>query len=360
MRNRHSRSGRAILLAAVIASAITTTLPARADDYTLQDVSRHFRAGGELGGSSINDRGQIAGTRRIGDDWWGVVTGPHGRGARQIGITGQQVEIYDLDDAGRLVGSMLVPELGQSRPFVTADDGQTLIDLGTLGGTYGDAVAINAAGQIAGLSTIPAPMGAGQYPRATFTTRDAKGLRDLGTLGGTMAEATAINASGVVVGWALDATGTQRGFMTGPDGVGMRQVDDLGGDFTLLRGVNAAGVAVGVSKRVDGAYAGLVTGPGGVGATGVTTDDGLEVSFNAINTAGCAVGEIWGPPNAYYAVLRDPQGALVRLNKVVPVPAGTGWLESAIAINDRGQILVSGLDRHVFVLTPTHGQCAGR
>src|SRR5262249_20728756 len=74
----------------------------------------------------------------------------------------------------------------------------TITDLGTLGGGYSYARAINAAGQVVGY---------GQTSAATdraFLAADGR-LVALGTLGGTISEATAINASGQVVGGAFVA-----------------------------------------------------------------------------------------------------------------------------------------------------------
>src|SRR5262245_5331753 len=68
------------------------------------------------------------------------------------------------------------------------------IDLGTLGGTS-EALAINDSGQIVGGSLI-GPQG----PEHAFSWTPAGGMIDLGTLGGNFARAYAVNASGQVVG----------------------------------------------------------------------------------------------------------------------------------------------------------------
>src|SRR5437773_2484653 len=69
------------------------------------------------------------------------------------------------------------------------------VDLGTLGGTFSSAVAVNASGQVVGTSTI-----AGDAASHAFSWTAASGMIDLGTLGGNNSEARGVNASGQVVG----------------------------------------------------------------------------------------------------------------------------------------------------------------
>jgi len=77
----------------------------------------------------------------------------------------------------------------------------TMIDLGTLGGTYSDASAINDRGQVTGYA-YPA----GGYSHA-FRWTASGGMQDLGTLGGTDSSASAINDCGQVTGTANTADG---------------------------------------------------------------------------------------------------------------------------------------------------------
>ena len=59
-----------------------------------------------------------------------------------------------------------------------------MVDLGTLGGTYSRARAVNEPGQVVGYSSSPAT------PRAhAFSWTEAGGMVDLGTLGGRPARA---------------------------------------------------------------------------------------------------------------------------------------------------------------------------
>jgi probable HAF family extracellular repeat protein len=71
-----------------------------------------------------------------------------------------------------------------------------MVDLGTLGGTFSEAVAVSASGQVVGGSSLP-----GDASQHAFSWTEKGGMRDLGTLGGSFSEATAVSASGQVVGY---------------------------------------------------------------------------------------------------------------------------------------------------------------
>lgn len=76
-----------------------------------------------------------------------------------------------------------------------------IVDLGTLGGTWSFAVALNSRGQVVGES-----QSAGGDPHAFSWTR-AGGMVDLGTIGGPSSSATAVNDRGRVVGSSDLASG---------------------------------------------------------------------------------------------------------------------------------------------------------
>ena len=76
-----------------------------------------------------------------------------------------------------------------------------MIDLGTLGGTYSDASAINDRGQVTGYANT-----AGGYSHA-FRWTASGSMQDRGTLGGTDSSASAINDCGQVTGTANTADG---------------------------------------------------------------------------------------------------------------------------------------------------------
>src|SRR5207244_3608057 len=79
-------------------------------------------------------------------------------------------------------------------------DGTTMRDLGTLGGNFSDALALNGAGQAAGTSTTASGDQHAFFWNGTI-------MRDLGTLGGNLSVAVALNEAGQVAGYSTTASG---------------------------------------------------------------------------------------------------------------------------------------------------------
>jgi probable HAF family extracellular repeat protein len=77
------------------------------------------------------------------------------------------------------------------------------VDLGTLGGDFSSALAVNASGQVVGTSNI-----AGDTAQHAFLWTAAGGMVDLGTLGGSGSAALGINNTAIVVGRSELADGT--------------------------------------------------------------------------------------------------------------------------------------------------------
>jgi probable HAF family extracellular repeat protein len=94
-----------------------------------------------------------------------------------------------------------------------------MIDLGTLGGGESRASAVNVFGQIVGLSNptgSPALNHGGNSDAFTWTPRT--GMVALGSLGGTHNNAVAVNAAGQIAGQSQTSTGPTHAVIwpTGP------------------------------------------------------------------------------------------------------------------------------------------------
>jgi len=210
-----------------------------------------------------------------------------------------------------------------------------MIDLGTLGGAYAQAFAINDSGFITGNSQLratdsqaihaflsPSPLGAG-----------AIGMRDLGTLGGPFSYGMAINAKNHVVGYSAINKVDSRVHAFWFDGTGMKDLGSLAPNSSKLEDQSVA-LGVNSADRVVG-YAYL---PG----INPNTDPAVQPGTNAVRQ----VAFVWS------------EGTMTDLNKLIGTAAETYHLNSATAINDNGQIVATALSketgtRRAVLLTPS-------
>src|SRR5256714_3404482 len=157
-------------------------------------------------------------------------------------------ELTSLRIFGVLAVAALRAGAGGASPGLAPAAGPavTAIDLGTLGGSFSEARAMNASGQVGGESAAP-PFGTN-----AFSWTQAGGMVDLGTLGGSASFAGDVNASGQVVGESnLTPGGAIHAFSWTKAG-GMIDLGTLGGTFSTAYGVNARGEVVGESTTAAG------------------------------------------------------------------------------------------------------------
>jgi probable HAF family extracellular repeat protein len=157
-------------------------------------------------------------------------------------------------------------------------------DLGALGGGQSTALAINDSGVVVGSSTV--------LSGASRAVRWKDGVKkNLGTLGGRNSEATGINLSGVIVGWSETASGQRHAFMW-KNGV-MTDLGTLAGGVSRANGINVYGRIVGSSADASGNYHAVAWKDGVLKDFG--TDGQMSAGAGAINDYGQIVGSV-GPP----------------------------------------------------------------
>ncbi len=243
--------------------------------------------------------------------------------------TNDESQAYDINDAGTIVGQ-LKNASAEYRAFIRPAGGPVQ-ELGTLGGTYSIANAINASGFVVGYSLNAANRGrAMSYDPATST------MTDLGTLGGDYSEANDVNDAGFIVGGARPTGSTNlHAFVIDPGTHVMTDLGTLGGDSSRANGINNRGQIVGEAQVVGGDYHAFVYDL----ATHTMTDLGLTSTYSSaksINDRGIIVGQSQATSGGHAFVVdlaaADPS----------PVDLGTIGGPYSYASDVSGQNLVVG------------------
>jgi probable HAF family extracellular repeat protein len=256
--------------------------------------------------------------------------------AVDIGVLPGQVfsRANGINASGQVVGySGPQRDSSQSRAFVwTYQTGMT--DIGTLGGAYAQANAINDSGVITGASQTQGmgPMvttHAFLYRMPSPPYQRYNRMVDLGVLGGVSSYGTAINSYSHVVGYSTITNNNQQIHAFLHDGAKMRDLGSLGGpgnrwgsDVSVALGVNSYDQVVG--------YTYLPV----VGEMPIQ-----QVAF------------LWRPT-------ANGGGQMINLNRLLYGNGKNYLVFSATAINDNGQIVGTAYDLRdgnvrAVLLTPT-------
>jgi len=132
-------------------------------------------------------------------------------------------------------------------------NGQTEVDIGTLGGNFARATAVNPCGHVTGWSTT-----AGGLAHAFLYDGT---MHDLGTLGGSESLGNVISNCNKVTGWAVTSSGESHAFLY--DGTALRDLGTFGGNRSEGQAINNVGQ-----------IAGFAAGPGMPGTTPSCTTAG--------------------------------------------------------------------------------------
>ena len=228
-----------------------------------------------------------------------------------------------INASGQVVGySSQKPDLDFGRAFIVSTSDNSpgeMVDLGTLGGVWAQAWAINDSGFVTGNSQVENNYG----PTHAFVWGSKTGMVDLGTIAGDSSYGTALSAKNHVVGYSTINNVDERVHAFLHDGVKIHDLGSLGGasvesDYSFALGVNAHDQVVGYSYLPNSIPSELPP---------------LQVAF----------------------VCR--QGLMVDLNGLIGTMAAKYRLYSATAINDNGQIVaiafhVPSNAVHAVLLTP--------
>ncbi len=197
-------------------------------------------------------------------------------------------------------------------PFLWSPENNKMVDLGGLGGTFGNPFFMNDRGQVIGISNLP-----GDATAHPFLWSKSRGMKDLGTLGGTYGHAHWINHKGEIVGFSN------------------LEGDQAGHAFLWRHGV--------------------MTDLGTIG-----TDP--ESDAGSINSQGQIVGGTFMPGADLRGWLWEHGGPIVDLQNLI-LPGSGLTVIGANLINDRGEIGASGMlpngHTHAILLIPCDENHAG-
>jgi probable HAF family extracellular repeat protein len=269
------------------------------------------------------------------------------------GLGGNHVESYAINDSGQLTGWASGPS-GQfiSHAFVWKNDGSPMLDLGTLGGSQSSGIAINASGQVAGSSELPGVSG---ETHAFVWKNDGRPMLDLGTLGGTVngpySASIGINAAGQVAGNSSvpGAVFSEHAFLWRNDGSPIQDLGTLGGRQSIARALNESGQVVGESATAQRNHShAFVWLNNGTPMKDLGNFGGLDSWAFDINFSGQVTGMASFPQGPYHAYIWRNDGTNIHdLNKLIdPTDPLKPYviLTRGDFINDASDILAEGTD----------------
>jgi probable HAF family extracellular repeat protein len=246
------------------------------------------------------------------------------------------------------------PMPSQMRAFIW-QEGSGLRDLGTLGGPDSCALWINQRGEVAGHSftSFTADPATGVPPFDPFLWKNGK-MKDLGSLGGTQGHASAINNRGQVAGDSnLTGDQIQHAFFWHH---GKMQDLTPGRGFSLAHGLNDYGEVVGGTFSADGlSFNAFVWWHGVLTDLESVPGDKCDSSASSINSRGQIVGVSFPCAGDAHAAIWENGKRAIDLNTLVRPSSGLHLAEAQF-INDRGEITGKAVlpngDQHAFLLIP--------
>jgi probable HAF family extracellular repeat protein len=306
---------------------------------------------------------------------------------------GRSVTNVTINDYGDVVYTV-APEEPRDGPAVPGEaflwDGLTATSLGSLGGTLFVATGINRSGEVVGYGET-----AGSALHSFLFASNS--LRDLGPIGPEGSLARAINNPGDIVG-ELPADGSATVFLRKIDGT-TEEIGPRQGFQTIPFDINDSGAVVGTSRmnnvgsftaflyqdnqfsllgtagdaesgaiavNGNGQIVGVAATPDGIGHAAIFNVGGLvelldesqyRSSANDINNLGTIVGQLGGPGGQQSAAIFPLRSTPILIENLLPANSHWTTLFTADGVNDRGQIVGTGIFNHepglrAYIMTP--------
>lgn len=301
------------LVAAGLASWLCAA-PAMSASWTLTDL-------GTLGGTSsaangLNNAGQVVGYAQAAD---GTPYPVIWRGGVAVQLSTRPGRAVAISAGGVAAGNVMSAD--GLRLDATLLTGGNAHDLGTFGGSFSLAAAVNDSGQVVGYSRTP-----DEKDHAFLAT--ASGTLDLGTYGGQYSYAYGLNQAGLAVGSAFDVSGMSRCFLS--TGGGLIDPGTLGGRLCNALAVNDAGQVTGSSSTSAGIGHAFVLDSRGMVDLG-TLGGSSSIGY-AINRIGHVVGASRTASNQLHAFFHDG-------TRMVDLGTLGGTSSAATGVNASGPVV---------------------
>jgi probable HAF family extracellular repeat protein len=299
-----------------------------------------------ISASGVNNKGEVSGTVKYNvEDFQQAFIYA---GGMNIGISGIMGSAGNaINNNGQVVGTTseeLLTGFGAGHAFIYNYSDGTEVDINDLlSGQESDGLAINSAGDITGFvstgtcgsSLVPACLA----PFHAFVYQGS-GLVDIGTLGGTYSEGTGINDQNEIVGVSSVAGSSLNHLFLYAQGH-MRDLGTVAGKSFVNAAINNRGGIVGTATNSAGTESSFVHRG--------RSFEKIPLVASGLNNSGHIAGSYTAANGSSHAALyRD--GRLIDLN--VLVDPSLNFLTNAGGISDNGNIVASGLNGHLYVLTP--------
>ena len=314
--------------------------------------------------AALNDQGQVAGT--AGTSAFRYTNG----GKPQMEDLGKETVTsiargFGINSPGQVVGDSTFGKTQVSHAAIFVNG--AAIDLGTLkkAGAFSRANGINASHQAVGFAGDQRD---GQNSRAFIidTSNRFNHLVDLGTLGGAYAQAWAINDTGFVTGNSqtsdhITTSPVSHAFIWSTKG--MYDLGTIGGDFSYGTAINSNNHIAGYSTIDAGnnrvhAFLQIANDMVDLGSlSGASLEMDYSYAFG-VNVYDQVVGYTYLPVNGPWSVaFVYTNGLMQNLNDLIGDAANNYRLDCATAINDNGEIVAIAYDNsaeafHAVLLTP--------
>lgn len=196
-----------------------------------------------------------------------------------------------INDSGQIVGRSL-NAAGETKAFITQPGGVGITDLfPSISTSY--AQDINNIGQVTGAYYLPTSPGQGESPFHAFVTdANGQGIVDLG-IDSKMNSGISINNSGQVLGRTFEMDGSSSTFITGADGKDIRILDTFKDKSIIPTGINEDGKITGWTGDWSMPRFSVITGSDGMDMREIKGLPGYNsISASDINDAGQIVGYV--------------------------------------------------------------------